>query len=396
MPRVTLDSSFVRHAVSIEGRSKTDYYDVAITGFILEVRSTGGKTYSLRYRDTHGVQRQHKIGDARSISFDRARQAAQVLRSRVTLGENPAEDRKVLRTVPTIAGVVEEKYIPFIKRYRRNYESTLSFLRIHVLPKFGAYHLDELKADAISQAHSGMRDQGYSAAMSNLLPIRLRAIYNYSRKLKLPGSAINPANDVQLFSVSNARERFLSQDEIGRLRNVLAQSENPQLRYIVPLLLLLGCRKRELLDARWEHVDFERRTLFVPLSKSGHSRFIPLSSAVIDILNQLPRWDKCPWVVPNPKSLKPYVSIYFAWNTARRRAGIPEVRCHDLRHTAASHMVQSNVPIYTVAKVLGHTQVKTAERYSHLGDDSLLAAAETISQSMGSNWAEAQKASAPA
>lgn len=396
MPRVTLDSSFVRNAVCLDDRSKTDYYDMSVVGFILEVRATGGKTYSLRYRDSHNVQRQHKIGDARSLSCDRARQAAQVLRSRVVLGENPAEDRKVLRTVPTIGEVVEDRYIPFIKRYRRNYESTLSFLRIHVLPKFGSYHLDELKADAISKVHGEMRDQGYSLAMSNLLPIRLRAIYNHARKLKLPGSAVNPANDVQLFTVNNARERYLSQEEIGRLNDVLAQSENPQLRYIIPLLLLLGCRKRELLDARWKHVDFERRTLYVPLSKSGHSRLIPLSASAIDILNQLPRWDRCPWVVPNPKTLKPYVSIYFAWNTARKRAGIPDVRCHDLRHTAASHMVQANVPIYTVAKVLGHTQVKTAERYSHLGDSSLLAAAETISQSMGGNLAVVQKASAPA
>ena len=70
MPNVNLDTQFVRHAVCLEGRSKTDYYDNAITGFILEVRATGGMTYGLRYRDVYGKQRQHKIGDAKSITFD--------------------------------------------------------------------------------------------------------------------------------------------------------------------------------------------------------------------------------------------------------------------------------------------------------------------------------------
>ena len=76
MPHANLDAHFVRNAVCPEGKSKVDYYDTAITGFILEVRASGGKTFHLRYRDPHGKQRQHKIGDSKSLSFDKARQAA--------------------------------------------------------------------------------------------------------------------------------------------------------------------------------------------------------------------------------------------------------------------------------------------------------------------------------
>ena len=108
MPNVNLDAQFVRDADCQEGRGKTDYYDNAITGFILEVRATGGKTYSLRYRDPYGKQRQHKIGDAKAITFDKARQAAEKLRSKVVLGENPAEDKKALRQVPTLAEFIRD------------------------------------------------------------------------------------------------------------------------------------------------------------------------------------------------------------------------------------------------------------------------------------------------
>jgi len=119
MPHANLDAHFVRNAICPEGKSKVDYYDTAITGFILEVRASGGKTFHLRYRDPHGKQRQHKIGDTKSLSFDKARQAAQVLRSRVVLGESPAEERKVKRAIPTVAEFAEERYMPFVKVIRR-------------------------------------------------------------------------------------------------------------------------------------------------------------------------------------------------------------------------------------------------------------------------------------
>src|ERR1039457_489320 len=103
MPNVNLDAVFVRNAVCPEGKSKINFFDNAITGFILEVRSTGGKTYALRHRDAHGRQRQIKIGDTKSVTFDRARSAAEKLRSRVVLGESPAEEKMAKRAIPTIA-----------------------------------------------------------------------------------------------------------------------------------------------------------------------------------------------------------------------------------------------------------------------------------------------------
>ena len=109
MPNVNLDSQFVRDSICLQGRSKTDYYDNSITGFILEVRATGGKTYSLRYRDRYGKQLQCIFGDARSITFEKARQAAEKLRSKVVLGENPSDDKRALRQKQTIEEFIRDK-----------------------------------------------------------------------------------------------------------------------------------------------------------------------------------------------------------------------------------------------------------------------------------------------
>ena len=109
MPVVQLSAQFCHSAACVEGRTKSDYYDTAISGFVLEVRSTGGKTYYLRYRDDHGRQRQFKLGSTKAISFEKARQAAQHALSRVTLGGSPADDRAIKRKIPTLQEFVDEK-----------------------------------------------------------------------------------------------------------------------------------------------------------------------------------------------------------------------------------------------------------------------------------------------
>ena len=125
MPVVQLSAQFVKEAICPSGKGKVDYYDNAITGFILEVRVTGGKTYSLRYRDSYGKQRQHKLGDAKSITFEKARQAAEKIRSKVVLGDNPSDDKKALRQVPTLAEFIRDKYLPHIHLHRRNFQSSV-------------------------------------------------------------------------------------------------------------------------------------------------------------------------------------------------------------------------------------------------------------------------------
>ena len=119
------------------------------------------------------------------------------------------------------------------------------------------------------------------------------------------------------------------------------------------------------------------------MSKNGKARHVPLSSDVLTILQQLPRWSHCPYVVPNPKTLKPYVSVYYSWNTARVQAGLADVRMHDLRHSTASFLVNSGRSLYEVQKILGHSQIKTTQRYAHLSQETLLEAVDSLGSVTG-------------
>ena len=88
MPSIALDANVVKNTACPPEKSRLDLYDTVIAGFIVEVRSSGSKTYYLRYRDKHGKQKQYKIGDTKSLTFEQARNAAQTLRARVVLGED--------------------------------------------------------------------------------------------------------------------------------------------------------------------------------------------------------------------------------------------------------------------------------------------------------------------
>lgn len=308
MPIVNLNADFCRKASCPEGKNKIDYRDKNIKGFILELRSSGNKTYALRYRDNHNRQRQLNLSNYGQLTFEKARKAAEIARGKVVLGQDPCEEKRVKRKVPTLSYFVEFHYLPFIKEDKKSWATDASYLKCHILPELGRYHMDKITSQAVGAFHHSMKTNGYKPSMANRGVKLLRYIYKVALSMDTPGVVSNPAAGLKFFT-EDMRERFLSSDETSRLLKAIENCKNIQLKYIVPLLLLLGCRKRELLDARWEHLNLQKRIWYLPTSKTG-SRHIPIPTAALRILDQLPRWEGCPYVVPNPDTLKPFVQIH--------------------------------------------------------------------------------------
>ena len=142
-----------------------------------------------------------------------------------------------------------------------------------------------------------------------------------------------------------------------------------------------------MLDARWEDFDLDRQQWRIPVTKAGKPRHVPLSNGVLQLLASVPRDNDCPWVFANPNTHKPYRSFFYSWNTARKQAGLSDVRIHDLRHSFASFLVNAGRSLYEVQKILGHTQVKTTQRYAHLSQDTLIDAANAAMNVMGNAFA---------
>lgn len=386
MPKVKLDASFCSTATCQPGKRRTDYWSEQLPGFVLEVRSSGEATYYLRYQDAHGKQRAFKIGGRSSISFGNARDTAQRLRSEVVLGGDPAVAKANKKAIPTYADL-SIQHLEHAKGVMKSYQSLETIMRLHILPRWGRCRLNEITAQAVSKWLADKTEDGLALATVEKIRVMFGRSFELGCRWGVPGCEVNPTRGVQRPKFDNRRQRFLSSEEAGRLLAAAGKSLNPQLRPIVSLLLLTGARLSELLFAKWDHIDRERRSWLIPITKTSKSRYVPLAQAAIDTIEKLPRFDGCPWLIPNPETGKPFVSIKHSWQKARKDAQLQGLRLHDLRHTAASQLANSGIPLFTIATLLGHSDLKSSSRYSHLADTTLMAAAEAGASRMSSQWA---------
>jgi integrase len=226
-------------------------------------------------------------------------------------------------------------------------------------------------------------------------------MYAFAGRAGIVAEGVNPARLIDKFKESR-RERFLTGEELERLGSAIREAETTGIQWTVDeskptakhvaknrrytkmassaaaalrLLLFTGCRLREILHLRWEHVDFERGCLFLPDSKSGRKTVI-LNAPALSVLNNLERVG--PYVVPGDDPERPRHDLKRPWDAVTKRAGLTGVRLHDLRHTYASFGAGGGLGLPIIGQLLGHSQSATTARYAHLDNDPLRLASEAI------------------
>jgi integrase len=182
--------------------------------------------------------------------------------------------------------------------------------------------------------------------------------------------ANNPLLRVRKPKASHGRERFLSQEECARVLTACQHSRSAALYPLVVLAIATGCRKNELRTLRWRDVDLVRGALRLARTKNGERRAVPLASVALEVLRA---WHgrsegTAVWVFPSKDGHRPG-NVSKAWYTARCKAGLPDFRFHDLRHTAASYLAMSGASLVEVAHILGHKTLRMVQRYSHFTDE---------------------------
>ncbi|MFD0666781.1 tyrosine-type recombinase/integrase [Ramlibacter sp. MAHUQ-53] len=366
------------------GRRHMEVADALVPGLFLDVYPTGTRSFKLRY-SVRGARNFATLGNAALLTLDEARERARQILRRDLLGIRADEAGAGSLTVEDF---FLNRYLPYVKSYKRSWGTDESFIRNHVIPHLGPRPLGAVSASELAGVIEVMRKKAYAAATSNRFLVILRYGYTLALRWKLEGVERNPAKELRSLKVDNKIERFLSAPESERLMDAVRASENPLLQYIVAFLVLTGARRREALEARWDDVNFDQASWRIPRSKSGKVRHVPLSADALGILRHLQARQAgegaaTPFVFANPSTGKPFVSIFVSWDTARHRAGLPELRIHDLRHSFASFLVNSGRSLYEVKELLGHADIKTTSRYAHLSRERLAQAVELIGPAMG-------------
>jgi integrase len=384
MPKLLFSKTIIESSSCPIGQAKYNLFDSACKGLMLEVRPTGRKTYCLRYVDSRGQQHQIKLADSRDVSITQARQLGDKYRSQIAMGQDPLAKKADLKKVPKLETFANEAYLPFVETYKRSWKCDRGLLNNHVLPLFGRKYMDEISKQDIIKFIAEHRTTHAPGSVNRVI-ILLRYMFNLAIKWETTGLTKNPTSGIPLLEENNKKERYLTTEEAQRLLVALQESCNPILQFMIPMLILTGARKMEVFRARWDDFNIEQRIWRIPLTKSGKCRHVPMSDGVVRLLANIPRI--CEYVFPNPKTKEPYDSVFGSWDTARRSVGLEDVRLHDLRHSFASFLINNGRSLYEVQKILGHTQVKTTQRYAHLSQESLIAAANEASIAVPIPWA---------
>lgn len=377
MPVQRITSQLVRSIRCPDDSQKIDVFDSTTRGFMLEVRSSGGKTYYQRYTDERGRERQFKIGPADVLSLRQARQRAKQIKAEAILGSDPQRSREERRSIPTLQAFVDERYLPFIRTYKRSWKTDETVLRIHVLPVLGHNFLDEITAHLIVQLAMSMKTADYAPGTVARVVIILRYVFNLARKWGVLRSFENPARSVPI-PPDVQRSRYLNDAELSRLVASIHADENTTAAKAILLLLLTGARRNEVTYARWDYIDWTHQTLFVPQSKNGRSRYIRLNSAALELLRSVEPIEGNPYVFPAASTGRPMPHLFFPWDRIRKRAAVTDLRLHDLRHSFASFLVNQGEDLHVVQKLLGHLSARSTQRYAHLSPQRLGKAVEIV------------------
>lgn len=152
----------------------------------------------------------------------------------------------------------------------------------------------------------------------------------------------------------------------------------------IRLLMLTGCRKSEILTLRWEHVALDAGELRLPDTKTG-ARVISLPPMAVELLAGLSRDPDSAWVIPGRYPGTHLRELADAWKVIRMRAGLDDVRIHDLRHSFAFRALALGESLPMIGKLLGHSQVETTARYAHLARDTVHESAARVAESLAAD-----------
>jgi integrase len=382
---VNLNEQFISTSLTCpQNKRRIEYVSKTLSGFFVEVRSNRENygTYFYRGKDIHGVTYTQKICNTDELSFSDAEKECKRLAAeqyiKLSSGIDPRKDAPMKQDAPTVNQYYISDYKPFIKQRNRSWESTEGVYRRYVKPVFGDMRFEDITRKMVVDFHADLKSRGLSGTTADHGLKMFRHLINTAIANEVVTD--NPAARVPLFNEFNEVTTTLSTEELQKLLSVLHKSDS-RIALVARMLMATTCRLSEILTATWSNCDMDKRILYINSdnSKSKKPRAVPLNDAAMAVLEQLDTQGKFEYLFTNPRTKTRYYSVHKAWKKLRIEACLPKLRLHDLRHFGASELASSGVSIYVISKLLGHRNVVTSERYSHVSNLATREASDNIS-----------------
>ncbi len=336
--------------------------DGQITGFALRITSNGARSFVWDGR-VRGKMVRITIGRYPALSLDEARAKALVIRHDIAIGVDPRAARQKEKRQPTVRDLADLYMENHSRPRKRSWREDERVLRTY-FQSIGTLRASECSREIISKWHQRLGAE-HGQYQANRCLALLSSIYGWAIRLGY-WDGVNPAHAIRRFREQH-RERFLSTSELARLDHTLEGEPNLYWRAYFRLALLLGARRSELLRARWEHINLEDAVWTLPQTKAGRTHRLPLPVVAVRLLSGLPSRFRGEWVFPNDKrSDQHIVDANTAWSRIRKRAGLSDVRIHDLRRTNGSWLAAQGASLPLIGRVLNHSNPTTTAIYARL------------------------------
>jgi len=385
-------------------------FDDEVLGFSAVIQRTGSRGFYLDYR-IQGRSRRMAVGRWPDWSVVAARDRAKQLKRDVDNGIDPLADRVEARSAPRIPDLIDQ----YLREHAAhlaplNAADQASMLRKLVEPHWKHRHVSEIDAADVERilcviaegrsrpAKIKAKSRGKRALQpSKPTPIRANRVGEVLRKMFNLAVAwkMRPDNPAAAFRrrLETERERFLSIEEIIRLGDALQAAEDQRGAGIIRMCMLTGSRLGEVRMARFEQFNLELGTWSKPAANTKQRRVhrVPISADTAALVRQrrMAVLNGCDWLFPGDAlgedgilKDQPVQEIRRFWIRIQTEARLPNVRIHDLRHTFASLLVSGGASLEMIGKLLGHTQMRTTQRYAHLMDSPLRAGVDAVADIM--------------
>ncbi|MBP2278274.1 tyrosine-type recombinase/integrase [Sphingomonas sp. PL20] len=384
-------------------------WDSELSGFGIRIEVSGAKAFVIRYRAAGGgrtaPQRLVTVGKFGNLTVDEARKQAKVLLGGVAVGEDPGDERRTKRTEMKMNGLIDlyEEDGCYIQRGKRQGEPmkertktyTIARLRHHVVPLLGHKRVTEV---GIPEIERFFRDvaAGKSRSDTKIGPRRrivVRGGDGAARKVFRDLSAVfsfacrhgivqnNPCEKAVVKKTDHQRTRFLTLDEVALLGAACdaleAEGVNIKALTIARLWALTGCRRQEIAELKWSEIDFERGLLILDDTKTGKS-IRPLAAVALEILKTIAPIEGSAFVFPADRGEGHFQGTKTIWPKIIKKAGLPGVTPHTLRHTLGATATSSGEALALTGAILGHASLRSTMIYAHVQHDPSRKAADRV------------------
>jgi len=377
MPRIS--DKFIR-SMAIPTHGQKIERDDIVTGFGVRKTASGNTAFIFNYTAS-GRDRRMTIGQHPAWSVTAARQAAAKLRMQVDAGHDPLEQKQIARAEYTLADLWEEyDSLVLPKKALSTQRDERSLWRRLILPKLGRQRLSAIRPKDVDDLIRSVSVA--TPVQANRCIASIRHAFNKAIYWELAHS--NPAVGVAK-NPEASRHRYLDQAEWLRFLTALSACKDTPASLAVHFLLLTGARRGEVFKAQWDQIDLVDEVWTKPSAHTKQKRLhrVPLSNAAIEVLRRARKLSNGTYVFPGANG-KALTDLKRTFQGICKAAEIEGLRIHDLRHSFASALVSRGTTLPVIGSLLGHTQVSTTARYSHLSDSAMRHAANLLDD-MGSD-----------